>query len=304
VAYTGDYKLRPNPFSPPAAVPRVDELVMECTFGEPRYVFPPDDVLVKRLYRFVDEAFDDDAVPVVLAYALGKGQEALWHLTRHGYDVVLHGAIANMCALHERLGHEFPGPGTWGRYERGKVGRRVLLTVPNTRKTAMVQGLARKRVCHLTGWALHPGALNMYRDCDLVLPLSDHADFEELVRTARESGARKVWTVHGPASFAGLLRSLGIAAERRRRAPGRGSRGGGRGGGADRRAAPGRRGRAGCRGRRRRGQGAAGSAPRAPRGPRRRARRARRPARLRLVDTGPGSGTRAAEPRHPRPRTG
>jgi Cft2 family RNA processing exonuclease len=213
VAYTGDYKLRPNPFSPPAAVPRVDELVMECTFGEPRYVFPPDDVLVKRLYRFVDEAFDDDAVPVVLAYALGKGQEALWHLTRHGYDVVLHGAIANMCALHERLGHEFPGPGTWGRYERGKVGRRVLLTVPNTRKTAMVQGLARKRVCHLTGWALHPGALNMYRDCDLVLPLSDHADFEELVRTARESGARKIWTVHGPASFAGLLRSLGIAAE-------------------------------------------------------------------------------------------
>ena len=76
VAYTGDYKLRPNPFSPPAAVPRVDELVMECTFGDPRYVFPPDDVLLGRLYRFVDEAFDDDAVPVVLAYALGKGQEA------------------------------------------------------------------------------------------------------------------------------------------------------------------------------------------------------------------------------------
>jgi Cft2 family RNA processing exonuclease len=212
VAYTGDYKLRPNPFSPPAVVPRVDELVMECTFGEPRYVFPPDDVLVRRLYRFVDEAFDD-AVPVVLAYALGKGQEALWHLTRHGYDVVLHSAIAKLCTLHEQLGCGFPGPGTWGRYERGKVGRRVLLTVPNTRKTAMVQGLARKRVCHLTGWALHPGAFNMYRDCDLVLPLSDHADFEALVRTARESGARKVWTVHGPASFAGLLRSLGIDAQ-------------------------------------------------------------------------------------------
>ena len=213
VAYTGDYKLRFNPFSPPAAVPRVDELVMECTFGEPRYVFPPDEVLVRKLYRFVDEAFDDDAVPVVLAYALGKGQEALWHLVRHGYDVVLHGAIANLCALHERLGHPFPGPGTWGRYERGKVGRRVLLTVPNTRKTAMVQGLERRRVCMLTGWALHPGAFNMYRDCDLVLPLSDHADFEELVRTARESGARKVWTVHGPASFAALLRSLGFDAE-------------------------------------------------------------------------------------------
>lgn len=213
VAYTGDYKLRPNPFSPPAAVPRCDELVMECTFGEPRYVFPPDDELVARLFRFVDDALAEDAVPVLLAYALGKGQEVLWHLTRRGHDVVLHGAIAKLCALHERLGHPFPGPGTWGRYERGQVGRRVLITTPGTRKTAMVQKLPRKRVCHLTGWALHPGAFNMYRDCDLVLPLSDHADFAELVRTARESGARKVWTVHGPASFAGVLRGLGIDAE-------------------------------------------------------------------------------------------
>ena len=212
-AYTGDYKLRPNPFSPPAEVPRCDELVMECTFGEPRYRFPPDGELVRRLHAFVDDALREGATPVVLAYALGKGQEALWHLTRGGYDVVLHGAIANMCDLHVRLGYEFPGPGTWGRYERGKVGARVLLTTPSTRKTAMVQKLPAKRVAYLTGWAYHPGAHNIYRDCDLVLPFSDHADFDELVRTARESGARKVWTTHGPASFADHLRSLGIDAE-------------------------------------------------------------------------------------------
>ena len=90
---------------------------------------------------------------------------------------------------------------------------RVLLTTPNTRKAPMVQKLPAKRVCLLTGWALHPGAWNMYKDCDLVLPLSDHADFDELVRTATESGARKVWTVHGLPRFAEHLRSLGIDAE-------------------------------------------------------------------------------------------
>jgi Cft2 family RNA processing exonuclease len=212
-AYTGDYKLRANPFSPPAEIPRCDELVMECTFGEPRYRFPPDEELVRRLHAFVDDALAAGATPVVLAYALGKGQEALWHLLRGGYDVVLHGAIANMCDLHVRLGHAFPGPRTWGRYERGKVGDRVLLTTPGTRKTAMVQQLPSKRVVYLTGWAYHPGAHNIYRDCDLVLPLSDHADFDELVRTARESGARKVYTTHGPESFAAHLRSIGIDAE-------------------------------------------------------------------------------------------
>ena len=212
-AYTGDYKLRANPFSPPAEVPRCDELVMECTFGEPRYRFPPDAELVRRLHAFVDDALRAGATPVVLAYALGKGQEALWHLTRAGYDVAVHGAIANVCDLHVAMGYTFPGPGTWGRYERGKVGARVLLTTPATRKTSMVQKLPAKRVAYLTGWALHPGAHNIYKGCDLVLPLSDHADFDELVRTARESGARRIHTVHGPERFAERLRALGLAAE-------------------------------------------------------------------------------------------
>ncbi len=213
LVYTGDYKLRPNPFAPASSIPRCDELVMECTFGEPRYAFPPDDVLVQQLYAFVDAALADDLTPVVLAYALGKGQEALYYLTRHGYDVVVHGAIANLCRLHVELGHSFPGPGTWTPYRRGEVGRRVLLTTPSTRRTAMVQGLSGKRICHLTGWAYHPGAHNIYKDCDLVLPLSDHADYDELIRTARESGASRIYTVHGPESFAGRLRALGLVAE-------------------------------------------------------------------------------------------
>jgi Cft2 family RNA processing exonuclease len=213
VAYTGDYKLRPNPVTPPAAIPRCDALVMECTFGEPRYRFPPDVELVARLFTFVDDALADGAVPVVLGYPLGKGQEALWYLLGGGYEVALHGAIANMTEVHERLGVRFPGPGRWVRYARGELEGRVLLTTPGSRKSPMVQKLPRKRVVHLTGWALHPGAHNIYRDCDLVLPLSDHADFDELVRTARESGAAKVYTVHGAPGFAAHLRSIGIDAE-------------------------------------------------------------------------------------------
>ena len=212
VAYTGDYKLRPNPFTPTPRIPRCDALVMECTFGEPRYRFPPDEDLIARLQQFVADTLAAGATPVVLAYALGKGQEALYHLTTAGFDVVLHGAIARMCEIHERLGYTFPGPGRWERYRRGEVGERVLLTIPATRKTGMVESLRSKRIVYLTGWAYHPGAFNIYKGCDLVLPLSDHADFDELVRTAKESGATRIYTVHGPASFSHHLRSIGLDA--------------------------------------------------------------------------------------------
>lgn len=213
LAYTGDYKLRDNPFSAGATIPRCDTLVMECTFGEPRYTFPPDDELLDKLITFIEDARREGATPVLLAYALGKGQEALYHLTSQGYDVMLHGAIANMCQLHVELGYPFPGPGVWKRYWRDGIGNHVLLTTPGTRRTAMVQQLPRKRICYLTGWALHPGAFNIYKDCDLVLPLSDHADWDELVRTAVESGASKVYTVHGHDGLARHLCRIGIDAQ-------------------------------------------------------------------------------------------
>ncbi|HEV2643095.1 MAG TPA: hypothetical protein VGT98_10325, partial [Candidatus Elarobacter sp.] len=95
----------------------------------------------------------------------------------------------------------------------GDVGRRVLLTTPASRNTPMVQRLSSRRVCNLTGWALHPGAGDMFRDCDLVLPLSDHADWNELLRMATESGARTIYTVHGTGELAGHLRAMGMDAE-------------------------------------------------------------------------------------------
>lgn len=53
----------------------------------------------------------------------------------------------------------------------------------------------------------------MYRGVDLVLPLSDHADFDELVHLARASGARRIITMHGEPKFAATLRELGLNAE-------------------------------------------------------------------------------------------
>ncbi|MCU0624642.1 MAG: MBL fold metallo-hydrolase [Gemmatimonadaceae bacterium] len=210
--YTGDFKRRPNPFAPPVVMPRCDVLVTECTFGHPRYRFPPDDDTIGRLIAFCRAALADDVVPVVCAYPFGKGQEALHHLLTAGLDVAVHGQIATLTEVHATLGATMPATGRWTRYARDATAGRVLLTTPGSRRSPMVTAMPRRRVCLLTGWALHPGAHNLYRDCDLVLPLSDHADFDELVASVRESGAQTVYTVHGDAGFAAHLRGLGIDA--------------------------------------------------------------------------------------------
>lgn len=211
LVYTGDIKLRPNVAAESAVIVPCDTLVMESTFGDPRYRFPPDVATFDRLYAAVDRALSDKRVPVVLAYALGKGQEALELLLRRGYRVTLHGSVWNVAEIYRELGVGFSGP--YEKYDRERLRGRVLIAPPGCRKQAMITNIERRYLIMLTGWALHKSAPYMYKNVDLILPLSDHADFDDLVRLARESGAERIITMHGAPKFAATLRELGFNAE-------------------------------------------------------------------------------------------
>jgi Cft2 family RNA processing exonuclease len=218
LVYTGDIKLRANVAAEEAVIVPCDTLIMESTFGDPLYRFPPDVVTFERLYAAVDRALSDDRVPVVLAYALGKGQEALELLLRRDYRVTLHGSVWNVSEIYRELGVEFSGP--YEKYHREHLRGRVLIAPPGCRKQAMVTNIERRFLIMLTGWAMHKSAPYMYRGVDLILPLSDHADFDELVRLARESGAQRIITMHGAPKFAALLREMGLNAEHLAHHPG------------------------------------------------------------------------------------
>lgn len=218
LVYTGDIKLRPNVAAEQAVVVPCDTLVMESTFGDPQYVFPPDVATFDRLYAAVERAFSDDRVPVVLAYALGKSQEALELLLRRGYRVSLHGSVWNVSEIYRELGVKFSGE--YERYDRERLKGRVLIAPPGCRKQPMITNIGRRYLVMLTGWAMSKSAPYMYKGVDLVLPLSDHADFDELVRLATESGASRIITMHGAKKFANILRDMGLNAEHLAQHPG------------------------------------------------------------------------------------
>jgi len=218
LVYTGDYKLRPNVAAETGVILQCDTLVMESTFGDPQYSFPPDVATFDRLYAAVSRALSDASVPIVLAYALGKSQEALELLLRRGFRVTLHGSVWNVTEIYRELGVEFSGE--YERYDREQLKGRVLIAPPGCRKQPMVQNIERRYLIMLTGWALHKSAPYMYRDVDLILPLSDHADFNDLLRTVKESGAERIITMHGEPKFAAILREMGYNAEHLARHPG------------------------------------------------------------------------------------
>jgi Cft2 family RNA processing exonuclease len=210
LVYTGDFKLKPNLTAGKADIIPCDTLVMESTFGDPLYRFPPEEETAKRLYTVIDRALGEDRVPVVLAYSLGKSQEAIEWLLRGGYRVALHGAVWSITEIYREMGVAFSG--AYERYDRDHLKGRVLVAPPGCRKQPMITSIDRRYIVLLSGWAMSQSAPYKYSGVDLFLPLSDHADYDELLRMARESGAKKIFTLYGQPKFATHLRTLGLDA--------------------------------------------------------------------------------------------
>ena len=205
--YTGDFKRRESLTCEEAASVKADTLVMECTFGHPRYAFPPVETVTESIRAFCQQALSEGVTPVLLAYSLGKSQELLALLSGSGMEVAVHRAVGVMSSVYERHGVSLGAYTVWnGNNHAGKV----LIIPPNSRSSSQEIGNSRSAV--ISGWAMDRSAIHRNR-CDAAFPLSDHADHGELIEHVEETGAKRVFTVHGfTEEFAGDLRVMGIDA--------------------------------------------------------------------------------------------
>jgi putative mRNA 3-end processing factor len=210
VGYTGDFCTEPTRTAEPIEVMPCDVLLMESTFGLPRYVFPPKEEVLASVQRFVDEALDEGVTPVLLAYSLGKAQEILKHLGELGYPCRAHPAVHEVNEVYEAQGVPLPNVSLLGL--DGPAPGEVVVAPPQLGRGSAVSRIRRRRSAVLTGWAID-GA-RWFRGVDASFPLSDHADFPSLVRYAKATGASRIFTLHGHAEeLARELRREGLRAE-------------------------------------------------------------------------------------------
>ena len=207
--YTGDFKLRPGLAAEPCAVPRADVLIMETTFGLPRYVFPPAEEVHRGIVEFCQQALADRVTPVLYAYSLGKTQELLQIVGQAGLPVMLHLHGFKMTQRYGELGMKLP---PYCLLDPHHYAGHVIICPPMSGQDEPMTWIHPKRTAVATGWALDRGAT--YRNgCDAAFPLSDHADFPDLLAFVDQVQPKLVYTLHGFArEFASTLRTRGIEA--------------------------------------------------------------------------------------------
>ncbi len=203
--YTGDFKLGESATAVRAQLPHAEILVIESTFGHPDYRLPPRQQAIEQLVAIVRQTFADGAVPVIQAYLLGKGQEVTRLLTSEGIPVLQQRDIFAVSRVYEACGVSL------GRHELFAGGAEPGWAVVVPPGTGRIESLGRQVHIAVTGWAADPRA--KYRlGVDYAVPLSDHADYDELFEAVARVAPRVVYCTHGPESFVDRLNDAGYDA--------------------------------------------------------------------------------------------
>ena len=208
--YTGDFKTRDGLTAEQTEVRQADTLIMETTFGLPKYEFPQLDEIRAMVLDFCRAALAGGAVPVLLGYSFGKAQEIMAMLNGADFELVIYPTVDKLVGVYEAFGFEFP---PYEVFEHGiDLAGRVLVMPPMGRKHDPLVDVENLRRAMFSGWGIDPSAKYRY-GVDEVFPLSDHAGYSDLMAFVGQVSPRRVLTTHGyVAEFARDLRRLGIDA--------------------------------------------------------------------------------------------
>jgi len=207
--YTGDFKLRQGKSAESIEWLNADTLIMETTYGLPKYIFPPVEQVIAEVTKFCIDTLEENLVPILFGYSLGKAQEILAALNGSGLRILLHPSVYKITKLYEELHQPLP---EYFPYNESLADGSVVVCPPAANRTRLVQRIKNRRTAILTGWALNPATIHRYQ-CDAAYPLSDHADYPDLIRYVELIQPKRVFTVHGFArEFAEDLRRRGIEA--------------------------------------------------------------------------------------------
>jgi len=192
LVYTGDINLVDTIITNAGRILECDELIIDATYGSPRISFPDRWEIYEDLAEFIDFSVKSGKPPVLKVYSIGKAQEVIALINRFlGLEVLVDSKIARINEVYRLAGVDLmyiPLHSSEGFESLKSLSLPLVTSKPSVYRYARSIGMPGVMA---TGWA------SIYRlsDCEVSFPLSDHADFQQLVLYVEASGAKKVYPI-------------------------------------------------------------------------------------------------------------
>lgn len=194
----GDYKRDDDPTCLPFEVVPCDVFITESTFGLPVYRWPSAAEVARGIVQWRDECAANGTVAILYCYALGKAQRVLAELAAHtDRPVFVHGAIDAGVRVYREAGIPMLDTLRVADGPRGTAfAGELVLAPPSAAGSPWLRRFRRAQQGFASGWMRIRGNRRR-RNYDRGFVVSDHADWPALLRTAHETGARRVIATHG-----------------------------------------------------------------------------------------------------------
>jgi putative mRNA 3-end processing factor len=187
--YTGDYKLQEDSTCEAIEFVKADVLITESTFADPSVQHP----------RAIDEIYKFNAINhniMLGAYSLGKAQRLTRLITDHcpQRNTFVHHSIFSLNKLYESFGFNVGNYELYSRKSMKQANQNLVYIVPPLTFNSYIRA---KNVVR----AFASGWLRLQKNNDLQILISDHVDWNDIIKMLKEVEPKEVWTLHGDGSY-------------------------------------------------------------------------------------------------------
>lgn len=194
---SGDYKTEDDGLSGKFEPIKCNVFITESTFGLPIYKWKPQQEIYDNIINWINKNKENGKTSVLLAYSLGKAQRVLQAIKETTQTIYAHGAVFNMQQALINAGFNLtPVVRITPDTPKELLKASVVIAPPSADGTSWMKKFQPHSVGVCSGWMQVRGNARR-RNVDAGFALSDHADWDGLIQTVKETGAEKIFVTHG-----------------------------------------------------------------------------------------------------------
>ncbi len=194
---TGDFKLQKDDTCQEFEKVKADYLISESTFGLPIFKWEEPQKTAADISKWIDSS--PDKTSILFCYSLGKAQRLLNEISKTNFknNIYTHNSIYDMNNCYKKLGISLVDTKKFDKEQNiNKFRGCLILLPPALNKGSYLKKFKDIQTGFASGWMLLR-ALKKRSGYDKGFAISDHADWEGILKTIKESEAKNIFFHHG-----------------------------------------------------------------------------------------------------------
>ncbi len=194
---TGDFKRQKDDTCMEFEKVKTDYLISESTFGLPIFKWEDPQKTASDITKWIVSSPENTSI--LFCYSLGKAQRLLNEISKTNFknNIYTHSSIYKMNNCYKKLGINIANTIQFDKTQNINEFKGSLILLPQSlNKGSYLQKFKNIQTGFASGW-MSIRALRKRSGFDKGFAISDHSDWEDILKTVKESEAKNVFFHHG-----------------------------------------------------------------------------------------------------------